>query len=55
MNSFTSKMISYMSIAIESYKKSMQEKFNHVSEDPYVLFVVGNDERNVIDQKLIEY
>jgi len=33
----------------------MKEKFDHDSQDPWVLFLVTPDERNVIDQKIIEY
>ena len=49
MGDFTSKMIGYFKHAIDLYKASMQEKFNHSSEDPWVLFVVEAVERNVID------
>ena len=55
MDSFLEKMTSYMNTAIESYKTSVKDKFDHDSQDPWVLFVVTDDERNVIDQKIIEY
>ena len=49
MDSFLSKMISYMNLAIQTYKKSMKEKFDRDSKDPWILFLVTDDERNVID------
>ena len=39
---------------LELYKKSVKERFGHESVDPWVLFVVEDAERNVLDQKLIE-
>ena len=39
---------------LELYKKSVKERFGHESADPWVLFVVEDAERNVLDQKLIE-
>ena len=55
MKSFSSKMISYFNIAIQNYKLSMKTKYNIESKNPWVLFVITDDERNVIDQKIIEY
>ena len=55
MKSFSSKMIGYFNIAIQNYKNSMKAKYDIESKNPWVLFVITDDERNVIDQKIIEY
>ena len=49
MKDFSSKMISYFKIAIENYKNSIKIKYNIESKNPWVLFVITDDERNVID------
>ena len=59
MSSFTDKMIDSFKTAINLYIKSIDDKYssqkNKISElfttkrDPWVLFVVENSERNVID------
>ena len=49
MGKFSENMIGYFKNAIELYTESMSKKFSHVSEDPWVLFVVENVERNVVD------
>lgn len=54
MESFDLNMISYFNEAIQKYKASIKEKFALESADPWVLFVIEDCERNVIDQKLIE-
>jgi len=33
----------------------MKTKYDIDSENPWVLFVITDDERNVVDQKIIEY
>lgn len=48
-------MIRYFNIAVENYKLNMKQKYGIVPENPWVLFVITDDERNVIDQKIIEY
>lgn len=55
MDSFLDKMVGYMNTAIESYKTNMKEKLGVDCQDPWILFVISDDERNVIDQKIIEY
>lgn len=49
MKDFSSKMISYFKIAIDNYKNSIKNKYNIESKNPWVLFVITDDERNVID------
>ena len=53
-NSFTEKMVANFKTAMEHYKRTLKEKFNIESQDPWVLFVVEDKERNVVDQKIIE-
>lgn len=56
MNDFSDKLISYFDVVISQYKKSVESKFAaYQSTDPWVLFVVGDDERNMNDQKIMEY
>ena len=54
MDTFSDSMIDYFAMAIEKYKASIQEKYGAQVLDPWVLFVVENKERNVVDQKFIE-
>ena len=55
MDTFLESMVEYFQRAIKEYKRTLHEKFGIESKDPWVLFVVEDSERNVIDQKLIEY
>jgi hypothetical protein len=47
-------MVANFKTAMEHYKRTLKEKFNIESQDPWVLFVVEDKERNVVDQKIIE-
>lgn len=51
---FLKDMASTFQTVIEMYKKTQQEKYSRKPEDAWVLFVVEDVERNVVDQKLIE-
>lgn len=51
---FVDNMVSNFAQAINYYKQDQQEKFGNTPEDPWVLFVVDEKERNVVDQKIIE-
>ena len=51
---FMDDMLSSFKEALEHYSSSVKAKFGHQCEDPWVLFVVEDSERNVIDQKVIE-
>jgi len=42
-------MIGYFKDAIDAYKASVLEKFGIESKDPWVLFLIDEAERNVID------
>lgn len=52
--SYIDNMVSNFKQAITLYKQSQKEKFGAEPEDPWVLFVVEEKERNVVDQKIIE-
>ena len=56
MDNFSDNMIDNFKKAIELYKETQHKKFSRdlESEDPWVLFVIDEAERNVIDQKIIE-
>jgi len=54
MENFTDDMLDSFREAITRYSESVMEKYQHKAEDPWVLFVVEEKERNVIDQKIIE-
>lgn len=54
MGGFVENMVKHFVRAITEYKRTVKEKFNHDSQDPWVIFVVEDAERNVVDQKLIE-
>jgi hypothetical protein len=54
MQDYTKNMIGYFNHAIELYKESVKSKFSHVVEDPWVLFVIEEVERNLTDQKILE-
>ena len=49
MKIFTDNMIDYFNKAIQLYKQSLKDKYDIESKDPWVLFVVTDDERNVLD------
>ena len=49
MLTFTEKMCSNFKTVLEYYKKSVKERFGHECTDPWVLFVVEDVERNVMD------
>lgn len=56
MKTFSDSMTGNFKKAIDLYKQSVREKYPDQSFDdkPWVLFVVDERERNVIDQKFIE-
>ena len=54
MDTFLDSMVKNFDRAISEYKRTQKEKFGAESNDPWVLFVVEEKERNVIDQKIIE-
>lgn len=55
MTTFSDKMISYFKQSIDLYKQSITQKYGkEFTQEPWVLFVVEDSERNVIDQKFIE-
>ena len=56
MKTFSDSMTGNFKRAIDLYKQSVREKYPGVPLDdkPWVLFVVDEKERNVIDQKVIE-
>ena len=55
MTTFSDKMISYFKQSINLYKQSITQKYGkEFTQEPWVLFVVEDSERNVIDQKFIE-
>ena len=51
MKDFSSKMIGYFKIAIDSYVTNMKSMYDDYNSEalPWVLFVITDDERNVID------
>jgi len=51
MKDFSTKMIGYFKIAIDSYVTNMKSKYDDYNSEalPWVLFVITDDERNVID------
>lgn len=53
MPEFLDSMCSGFANALFLYKKSVKDKFGKDS-DPWVLFVVEDTERNMLDQKVIE-
>ena len=54
MAKFTDEMCANFKVAINHYSKSVKERFEHEAKDPWVLFVVEDSERNLLDQKIIE-
>lgn len=57
MSNFLQSMCGYFNEVIERYKASVKAKFPDdasVGVKPWVLFVVEDSERNVLDQKVIE-
>ena len=53
--SFVNNLVINFKRTIDEYKRTLLEKFQIDSKDPWVLFVIEEKERNVIDQKLIEF
>lgn len=49
MSQFSDNMIGHFKRAIDFYKASVSTKFKMPSDDPWVLFVIDEAERNVID------
>ena len=51
MSSFTDKIVDSFKDAIDLYKKSLNDKFSlkKFTSELWVLFVVENSERNVVD------
>ena len=59
MKHFDANMIKYFNQAINLYKANVAAKFEldeaaQGARDPWVLFLIDDSERNVIDQKVIE-
>lgn len=54
MKEYENRMIQDFAHAIQLYKDSLVKKFNRQSSEPWVLFIIEEKERNVVDQKIIE-
>ena len=49
MSNFSQSMVQYFQRAIYEYKRTIKQKFDIEPKDPWVMFVVEDTERNVVD------